>query len=204
MTEKLILVPAAVWSTMLYEFSRQEGGVERVAYLDGFTVDRTGFPPAALPGSRVAVVSSPVLPDATLTPGNYQVSAAAMSQAGSHLRPFGMTRLIQVHTHGSDWTDHSDTDDSRAYSQRLGSLSIVLPRHGRDSPNLSDCGVHLRVEAGWRRIPQQQLDTYVRLLPSVYDFRDTTCLTPKATPNTGIFSRLVAWMRGQLRRTQRE
>jgi hypothetical protein len=137
MTETLIFIQA-VWSATLEEFSRHKGGVERVAYLDGFAVDRTGFPPTAHPATRMAVVSSLVLPDATLAPGNYQVSAEAMSQAGSRLRSFGMPRLIQVHTHGNDWTDHSSTDDSRAYSQRPGTMSIALPRHGRGNPNLSE------------------------------------------------------------------
>jgi hypothetical protein len=179
---RTVIIPLDVWTTLLAEFAKHKGGVERVAYLDGYITDMTGHPDE----TPVSVVASVVLPNAHLTPGSYQVDAAAMSQAGSHLRVRRMVRLAQVHTHGNDWVDHSETDDARAYSQRPGSVSIVVPRHGTKNPTLDDCGIHLRTESGWQRLTSAEAADAVRIEPSLYDHRSPICLKGSG-PSTGIF-----------------
>lgn len=200
-----VLITDETWRRLLGELRRHPGGVERVAYLDGYLVDLTGYPT----DDRLAVVTTIVLPDAHLTPGNYTVSAAAMSRAGAHLRERRMTRLVQVHTHGDDWVEHSPTDDQRAFSQRPGALSIVLPHHADGAPTLNDCGVHVRTRTGWQRLNGQDLAEHVEILTYVHDHRDPSCLTTPTTPRpttpaaespTGIFSRLAAWISHRLRR----
>jgi hypothetical protein len=182
-----------MWSQVLAELARHRPHVERVAYLDGYVIDDTGYPDIA-PGSRNAIVTAIVLPRAELTAGNYHVPASAMSQAGHHLRLQRMTRLAQLHTHGNDWVGHSPVDDACAYSQQPGAISIVLPYHGNGAPQLHDCGVHVRQLNGWKRLADSAINDHVRIVPTIYDHRDPQCLTTTIQPRIGIFSRLRAWL----------
>ncbi|MGW4826248.1 hypothetical protein ACWEOG_01610 [Amycolatopsis japonica] len=187
-----IRVPDALWQSVLDLFEQHDPSVERVAYLDGFRVDETGYPGTS-PDDRVYIVVTVVVPDAVLRPRNYLVPAEAVSAAGRHLRTGRMTRVAQVHSHGDDFVDHSPTDDERAYSQRAGAVSVVVPFHGRTRPGLAECGVHVRAEAGWRRVRPESV---IRVIPSVLDLRSTKWVPkPEAAPSGGIFSRFRAWTR---------
>jgi len=187
---RTIVIPDHLWSTVLAEFARQKGNVERVAYVDGYVTDMAGYPDETPVGIAAAVV----IPDAHLTPGNYQVSAAAMSDAGAHLRPRRLARLCQIHTHGNHWVDHSPTDDAEAYSQRPGSVSIVVPWHASRNPTLDECGIHVRTTFGWQRLTASDAADVVRVEPTFYDHRDPTCLKT-SSPSTGIFSKFRRWLR---------
>jgi hypothetical protein len=195
-----VRIPEAVWQAVLDLFDRHEPGVERVAYLDGFRIDETGYPDAS-PDDQIYVAVTVVAPDAVLSPRNYVVPAEAISQAGHHLRTGRMTRAAQVHSHGNDWVEHSLTDDDRAYSQRPGALSVVVPFHGAGRPDITDCGVHLRTDAGWLRV---RPDTVIKLIPTVLDHRSAKWApTPEPAPNGDIFSRFRAWPRNVLTRPDR-
>jgi hypothetical protein len=100
-----------------------------VCYFDGIRLGDDG------------VVLTLTIPNAKLFPDHFEVSPDAMSQAGKHLRRFQMKRLLQVHTHPSDWVGHSAWDDAKAYSQMAGALSVVLPSHARARPKLEQSGV---------------------------------------------------------------
>jgi hypothetical protein len=165
---------------MLDELSRHAPDVERVAYLDGVRV------PVSTPDDpdsgveallcAEAVATTVTVPDADLHSGFFTVSAAAMSAAGQHLREWGLARLVQVHTHGTDWVDHSSTDDRDAYSQRVGSVSVVLAEHARGQHGLERAAVHVRDRTGWVRLRTQDIASVLRILPSAVDLRDPSCL----------------------------
>ena len=123
----MLTIPEPVWDTCSAAFEAAPPGHERVAYLDGIRFrDRDG--------SVHSVATTVTVPDAVTTPFNFQVSPDAMAQAGEHFTPLGLVRLAQVHTHGNACTRHSPTDDQRAYSQRDGALSLVLPHHATGVP----------------------------------------------------------------------
>jgi hypothetical protein len=82
-----------------------------------------------------------------------------------------MQRLAQVHTHPGPDVRHSPFDDENAYCQMDGSLSIVIPEHARRRPNLGECGVHLREEAGWRLLTTKEVVRVIALVPGCLDFR---------------------------------
>jgi hypothetical protein len=196
----VIRIPDALWQSVLDLFAEHEPRVERVAYLDGFRIDDRGYPGAS-PHDQVYVAVTIVVPDAVLRPTHYVVPAVAVSQAGRHLRTEQMTRVAQIHSHGNDWVEHSGTDDERAYSQRTGAISIVVPFHGVTRPMVTECGVHLRTPAGWRRV---RPDSVIKIFPSVLDHRSTKCTpTPDETRSGGIFSRFRAWTWTALRRLAR-
>jgi len=150
----LLVVPLALWERMLDEFRAVPFEVERVAYLDGYRL------------ADIGIVTTLTIPRAELAPGYFRVPADAMSAAGQHLRLFEMSRLAQVHTHPSGETGHSPTDDQLAYSQRRGSLSIVLPHHAARRPSIAEGALHVRGELGWRRLNAAEAAEQVLIVPS--------------------------------------
>lgn len=185
-------IPEAIWCATLDLFAAHPPGVERVAYLDGFRIDESGYPDLA-PDTLALVATTVVVPDAVLSPRNYVVPAEAVSAAGRHLRIERMTRVAQVHTHGNNWVEHSPTDDDRAYSQRPGALSIVLPFHATTRPEIGECGVHIRTSAGWQRV---RADCVIKIIPSVLDHRSTTWEPAPNSPRSGgTSSRFPGWMK---------
>lgn len=176
----MISIPEARWAAMLDAFATSPDGYERVAYLDGIRWrDRTG---------EHGVVTTVVIPDAQLTPGNYRVPAPAIAQAGTHLFEYKLVRLLQVHTHGGIWTNHSAVDDAKAYSGRDGAVSIVLPEHATHRPSPAAGGVHILQNGTWIRVPENGINDVVRMIPSYIDFRP-------ATPSIGL-----RWLSGIWRR----
>ncbi len=79
-------------------------------------------------------------------------------------------RLAQIHTHPGTWVEHSEHDDERAYSQRAGALSIVVPNYGRGGVVLEDCGLHVREEGEWRMLSLEEYDSYLRIIPDLFVF----------------------------------
>lgn len=155
----MITIPESLWNSMLDELARETRRVEQVCYLDGVVLGDDG------------AVTTVTIPNALLEAGRFRVEPGAMSEAGKHFRKLGLRRLAQVHTHPTDWLDHSRWDDEWAYSQLPGAISIVLPHFGRTRPILGQTGVHLRMDGGWRRLSPDQVPTYVRLVPGLIDFR---------------------------------
>jgi hypothetical protein len=156
----VITIPETIWSLMFEQFKHARKGVERVAYLDGLRLSGGG-----------GVVTTLVIPDATLEPGWYEVTPEAMSQAGAHFRAHGLVRLAQVHTHSGRWVGHSERDSKKAYSQETGAVSIVIPFHGRCKTRPAGCGVNLRSDEGWRLLDKNEAEVIVRLIPGYLDFR---------------------------------
>ena len=156
----MIVISDLLWHHLLDAISRPRRQLERVAYVDGVLV-----------GGDLEVATTIVVPHARLDRGSYRVSALAMSQAGRHLRTHSMIRLAQVHTHPGVDVQHSPVDDALAYSQHVGAVSIVVPRHGRNRPDIGLCGVHIRTSLGWERLSQDQVDRHLRLVPGLLDYR---------------------------------
>lgn len=195
-----VRIPDALWCAVLELFATHPPGVERVVYLDGFPIDESGYH-GFDPDATVFVATTVVVPYALLTARNYAVATEAVSAAGRHLRVERMTRVAQVHSHGDNWLEHSPTDDDRAYSQRPGAVSIVVPFHGVNRPGVNECAVHLRTEAGWQRV---DADSIIKIIPAVLDHRSTTWTPTQASAqNGGIFSRSRAWAKNAWKRLVR-
>jgi proteasome lid subunit RPN8/RPN11 len=75
--------------------------------------------------SAVRAVLAPVQ---TMRPGNYAVSAAAMSQMVTLVTAEDWKPLAQIHSHPGKGVRHSAYDDEMASSRRA--LSIVFPFYG--------------------------------------------------------------------------
>ena len=155
----MIIVPASAWTAVTEAFTRPQGLAERVAFLDGVA---GGHEP-----SDGGVVTTVTLPQAHERDASWEVETHEMRRAGVHLRLYGLVRLAQVHAHPGTWVGHSATDDERAFSQRPGTVSIVLPGYALTCPGLGDAGVHVRERNGWRELPWAEVAAHVRVVPSV-------------------------------------
>ena len=155
----MLLVPEALWESLIDLFQETRRRVEQVAYLDGVesTVTR--------------IVTTITIPNGALREQSYRVPPDAMSEAGKHLRKHGLVRLAQVHTHPGSWVGHSPEDDRRAYSQERGAMSIVLPNYGRGEAMLADIGFHVREADAWTRLSETELPARFSFVPSLIDFR---------------------------------
>lgn len=150
------------WERLLDLLLAPRGDVERVAFLDGVV------------HSDSAVVTTVSVPRATLAWGYYDISADQMSEAGKHLRRYGLQRLAQVHTHGGAWVGHSERDDLLSYSHDEGAVSIVVPFHAQWRPALLECGVHVYRDGTWTELARHEFDEVLRLVPSVISLRRAT------------------------------
>jgi hypothetical protein len=156
----MLTIPKLVWEQVFRVLSLESREVEQVCYLDGVRLDNGD-----------GVVTTMTFPHARIGRGRFSVDAAAMSEAGKHLRALRLRRLAQVHTHPTEWIGHSECDDERAYSQQIDSMSLVLPNFGRVGQGLKGVGVHVRCAENWRRLDAGQISGHVRLVPSLLDFR---------------------------------
>lgn len=155
----MLLIPEVLWSGAIGAMRRHPQDRERVAYFDGVRVGDD------------AVATTLTLPEVEESQLNFTVTAENMSRAGRHLSVHDLRRLAQIHDHPEEWTGHSRFDDEMAYSQRPGSLSIVVPHFAGCSPGLSDCGVHRRERRGWRELSPDEVREELRLVPSTIDLR---------------------------------
>lgn len=155
----MLTIPDHYWSQLLDGFNRDRSKNERVAYLDGVRMS----------GSGESVVTTLTVPRATAFPTYFYIQPEDVVAAGRHLFRDGLHRLAQVHSHPGRSVDHSDYDDGRAYSQRVGAISIVVPLHGRTRPTLLECGIHVRSPEKWVRLSPEDATAVVRQVASVND-----------------------------------
>lgn len=153
----MILLPDMIWTYLLREFRKCRRRIEQVAYLDGIEI------------GDVAIVTTLTFPNAILRPGSFSVPAKSMSEAGRHLG--SIARLAQVHTHPGKWVGHSDVDDTLAYSQHDGAISIVLPNYCDNIKSVRDIGIHICRRGIWRELTKTEADAVLQFVPSVFDFR---------------------------------
>lgn len=159
-----LLLPARFWSRALVVLRERPNRRERVAYFDGAELlDEQG--------ETVGVVTTLTVPHARSRAGFFDVSADDMSEAGRHFRPHGLVRLAQIHSHPGSWVGHSEVDDSQAYSQRQGAISIVVPNYALTAPGFMECGVHLRGTDAWVELNDEQKRSLIRVVPDEIDLR---------------------------------
>jgi len=118
------------------------------------------------------VVTTVAAPKLYQTPGNYSVDMASLRRLAAAMRAQRLINLAQVHTHPSDWVDHSPYDDERAYSTREGALSLVWADYGLSlNYDLSGVGVHERRGGVWVQLDERKAGEIIRLVDDFADFR---------------------------------
>jgi hypothetical protein len=89
------------------------------------------------------------------------------------LSDHSMVEVAQVHSHPSDWVDHSYGDDLRAPFKVEGLISIVVPdycEHGMLPMKL--CGVHRFENGGFVRLPSEYVGRHFHISRASSTFCD--------------------------------
>ena len=121
---------------------------------------------------QLQVVTTMALPKLYQTRGNYLVEMTSLRRMAAQMRLIGLTNLAQVHTHPTEWVNHSPYDDEHAYSTRHGSLSLVWPHYGATvGHDLHGIGVHERRNGEWSRLSEIQTKERIWLVDDLADFR---------------------------------
>ncbi len=77
-------------------------------------------------------------------------------------------QVAQVHSHPTDWVDHSQGDDKWAPFKIEGLVSIVVPDYCRNGmPPLTACGVHRYTNGNFIRLSGQYVRTHFRIIDSM-------------------------------------
>jgi hypothetical protein len=155
-----LIISASLWQQALEELRIPPHNRERVAYLDG---PKTTGP--------LAVATTLTIPNSVEHEGYFDVLPEEMSRAGRHLKAFNMRRLAQIHTHPFGWVGHSEYDDRKAFSQREGAISIVVPHFAGCAPGPSECGLHLRGPSGWQELTGDERADLITIVPTLIDMR---------------------------------
>jgi hypothetical protein len=115
----------------------------------------------------VMAIAYPCGIDVELHRGFIRVGPDTTAEMGRWLRGQGLAGLIQVHTHPTEWTGHSPTDDDFPIASSDGFISLVWPAFAdlsiRDAAEL---GVH-RLERGtWRELKGEEALSLIRIVES--------------------------------------
>lgn len=123
-----------------------------------------------------AVVTSALHPNVEREPGWYE---QRRDQSWHDLYTYGreheLEYILQVHTHPPGCsTRHSQRDDSGAFSDEVGFLSIVVPNFGVRGLDLHDPAVtvHERTRPGWRIWTKEEARQRLVVFPSAVDFQE--------------------------------
>jgi proteasome lid subunit RPN8/RPN11 len=68
----------------------------------------------------------------------------------------GLKLVGMIHTHPKDGVELSYIDRRNQLCSRIGFWSIVLPWYGSRSWNLTETGVHIRIDKGWFQLSPEE------------------------------------------------
>lgn len=118
-----------------------------------------------------AVVTTLVVPDADATYGSVRTSPEANAEAVALTIGTPLVLLGQVHSHPSEWVEHSYVDDRDTFAQWNGALSVVVPWYGRQGIHIESCGVHRHFGGRYEWIPAERVGEHLQVLTSRVDLR---------------------------------
>jgi hypothetical protein len=74
---------------------------------------------------------------------------------------------MQVHSHPSDWTGHSQTDDDFSIASSPGFVSLVWPDYAvLPARTIDDLGVHRLIDGKWRHLSGESARLLIRVVES--------------------------------------
>ena len=128
----------------------------------------------SLPDESAKAALSVVVPEATTTPGSYDVSAVANAAVIDAIHDHDLELVATVHSHPGERTSHSDLDSEAAQLPHEGYYSIVVPSYAEDGVRpYTDCGVHVYHDGDFVELDAAVVDERVETLPSAPTYIDT-------------------------------
>lgn len=128
----------------------------------------------SIPDESTKVALSVVVPEATTTPGSYDVSSVANAAVINAIHEHDLELIATVHSHPSERTSHSDLDSEAAQLPHDGYFSIVVPNYAEDGVRpYTECGVHVYRDGTFVELDASAIEDRVETLPSSPSYVDT-------------------------------
>ncbi|MCH8902486.1 MAG: Mov34/MPN/PAD-1 family protein [Bacteroidetes bacterium] len=104
-------------------------------------------------------ISTVIAPTTESFPGRVSTTHTSNAKMIKILSFEGLVQIGQVHSHPSDWVDHSTGDNEWAPFKVLGLLSIVVPEYCQNGLTpLTMCGVHRFDKHGFIRLSNKYIE----------------------------------------------
>ncbi len=123
---------------------------------------------------NVMTVLIVVAPETESNFGRVSTSNRANFDVVRTLNRNNLVQIAQVHSHPSDWVDHSEGDDEWAAFKIEGLISIVVPEYCKNGMlPLMVCGVHRYTQGNFIRLSDTYIEKHFKIVKDVNcDFED--------------------------------
>lgn len=121
----------------------------------------------SLPDESARAALTVVVPEATTTPGSYDISPVANAAVIDAIHDHDLELVATVHSHPGERTSHSDLDSEAAQLPHEGYFSVVVPHYAADGVRpYTDCGVHVYHDGDFVELDDSMVEQQVETLPS--------------------------------------
>jgi len=134
---------------VLLEYARKRPANEGLVYWGGTEV------------GNVITIQAVIAPKTKSSFGRVSTSHRSNFDFVRTLNRHNLVQVAQVHSHPSDWVDHSSGDDMLAAFKIEGLLSIVVPTYcNRSMLPLTTCGVHRYTRGNFIRLSKNYINSH--------------------------------------------
>jgi len=128
----------------------------------------------SLPDESTRVALTVIVPEATTSPGSYDISPVANAAVIDAIHDHDLELVATVHSHPGERTSHSELDSEAAQLPHEGYFSIVVPNYAVDGVRpYTDCGVHVYHDGDFVELEASAVEKRVETLPSAPSFIDS-------------------------------
>jgi len=115
-----------------------------------------------------------IMPEATTTPGSYDVSSVANATVVEAVHDHNLELIGTVHSHPGEKTSHSERDDEEAQLPHEGYYSVIVPNYAHDGIRpFTNCGVHVYRDDEFEKLDAETIESNIRSVPSPPSYIDT-------------------------------
>jgi len=118
--------------------------------------------------TNVITVSMVIVPKTESSRGRVSTSQRSNFDFVRTLNRHKSIQIAQVHSHPTNWIDHSTGDDVLAAFKREGLLSIVVPSYCRRGMTpLTSCGCHRFTHTTFIRLSNRYIETHFTIAENI-------------------------------------
>lgn len=114
--------------------------------------------------SKESTITTVIAPKTSSSYGRVSTSHSSNFEFIKELNQRGLVHIAQVHSHPTDWVDHSEGDDNWAPFRSEGLISIVVPNFGTTGMiPLQKCGVHRFENGSFHRLSNNDVKRHFKI-----------------------------------------
>ena len=118
--------------------------------------------------SKEAKITTVIAPKTSSSYGRVSTSHASNFEFIKELNKRGLVHIAQVHSHPTNWVDHSEGDDHWAPFRSEGLVSIVVPNFGTTGMiPLQKCGIHRFENGFFHRLSNNDVKRYFKITSKI-------------------------------------